>query len=87
MISRSKITAHFEVVLILHSKQYRFFKKHPSVLMPEGFLLKNIYCLECTANLSLLRIFPLNDLVILRLFLATATHNFKCLKITHICLI
>ena len=40
--------------MFIHSKLYRFFKKKPSVLLQglhgdstEGFLLKNLHCLEC----------------------------------------
>ena len=43
----------------LHSKQYMIFKKNPSVLLPcnprgtlAGFLLKNLYSLECRVVVS-----------------------------------
>ena len=47
----------------IHSKQYRLFRRNPSVLLPcnrvflglhgnstDGFFLKDLYCLECTIN-------------------------------------
>ena len=54
---------------LIHSKQYRFFRRNPSVLLPcnpgrtqgllgnstEGLFSKNLYCLECLVRLCLIR--------------------------------